>query len=48
MDNALVSYVKKHHGIIATVDTELKKRIRNFGSVISLANDRIILEPSKT
>lgn len=47
MDDALVSYVKKHHGIIATVDAELKKRIKIFGSVISLANDKIILEPSK-
>jgi len=35
-------------GIIATVDIDLKKRIRNFGgSILSLANDRIVLEPSK-
>ncbi len=47
VDDALVSYVKEHHGIIATVDTELKKQIKNFGSVVSLANDRIVLEPSK-
>jgi len=47
VDDALVSYVKEHHGIIATVDTELKKRIKNFGAVVSLANDRIVLEPSK-
>jgi rRNA-processing protein FCF1 len=47
VDDALVSYVKEHHGIIATVDMELKKRIKNFGSVISLSNDKIILEPSK-
>ncbi len=47
MDDALVSYMKKHHGMIATVDTELKKRIKNFGSIVSLANDRIVLEPSK-
>src|SRR5438309_10016907 len=47
VDDALVSYVKKHHGIIATVDTELKKSIKNFGSIVSLANDRIVLEPSK-
>src|SRR6266481_5627384 len=45
VDDALVSYVKKHHGIIATVDVELKKRIKNFGSVISLSNDKIVLEP---
>ena len=47
VDDALVLYVKKHHGIIATVDVELKKRLRNFGSIISLSNDKIILEPSK-
>lgn len=47
MDDALVFYVKEHHGIIATVDGELKKRVKNFGSVVSFANDRIILEPSK-
>ncbi len=47
VDDALVSYVKEHHGIIATVDTELKNRIKNLGFVMSLANDRIVLEPSK-
>lgn len=48
VDDAIVSYIKNHKGIIATVDTDLKKRIRNFGgSIISLANDRIVLEPSK-
>lgn len=48
VDNALVAYVKKNGGIIATVDMELKKRIReNRGSILSIANDRIILEPSK-
>ena len=39
--------MKAHHGIIATVDMELKKRVKNFGSVISLSNDKIVLEPSK-
>jgi len=48
VDNALVAYVKKKGGIIATIDIELKKRIReNGGSILSVANDRIILEPSK-
>ena len=50
VDDALVSYVKKNGGIVATIDSELKKRIKeNGGSVISLASDRIVLEPaSKT
>lgn len=48
VDDALVSYVQKNHGIIATIDAELKKRIKeNRGSILSMANDRIILEPSK-
>ena len=43
-----MSYIKNHKGIVATVDIDLKKRIRNFdGSILSLANDRIVLEPSK-
>ena len=47
VDNAIVSYIAKNKGIIATVDTDLKKRIRNFGgSILSLANNRIVLEPS--
>jgi len=48
VDDALVSHVKKNGGIIATIDIELKKRIREYGgSILSVANDRIILEPSK-
>ena len=48
VDDALVSHVKKNGGIIATIDIELKKRIREYGgSIMSVANDRIILEPSK-
>jgi rRNA-processing protein FCF1 len=40
--------VQKNHGIIATIDSELKRRIKeNGGSILSVANDRIILEPSK-
>jgi rRNA-processing protein FCF1 len=42
----LVSYIKIHEGIVATIDSELKKRIKNYGgSILSLANDRIVLEP---
>ena len=48
VDDALVSYVKEHGGIVATLDTELKMRIKkNGGSVLSVSNDKIVLEPSK-
>lgn len=48
VDDAIVSYVKQKKGIIATVDTYLKQRIRNFGgTVLSMANNRIVLETSK-
>jgi len=46
VDDALVYYVKEHGGIIATLDAELKARIKkNAGSVLSVSNDKIILEP---
>ncbi|MGB9002681.1 MAG: hypothetical protein WCC52_02625 [Nitrosotalea sp.] len=49
VDDALVSHVKKDGGIVATIDIELKRKIKeNGGTILSLANDRIILEPSKT
>lgn len=39
-------YVEKNGGLVATIDSELKGRIkRGGGSVISLASDRIVLEP---
>jgi len=42
----LISHTKIHKGMIATIDYELKKRIKKTGgSVLSLANDRIVLEP---
>ena len=48
VDDALVSYVKENGGIIATIDAELKSRIKKTGgSVISIASDKIVLEPSK-
>ena len=44
----MVSYVQKNRGIVATIDAELKRRIKeNGGSILSISNDRIILEPSK-
>ncbi len=42
-------YAKKNGGIIATIDIELKRRVKkNGGSIVSLASDRIVLEASKT
>ena len=49
VDDSLVSYVKKNGGIIATIDIALKNRIKETGgSVLSIANDKIVLESSKT
>jgi len=44
-DESLVSYVRENGGIIATVDKELKNKVKESGgSIISLSNDRIVLE----
>jgi len=44
----LVFYIKKNKGIVATLDAELKIRIKNNGgSILSVSNDKIVLEPSK-
>ena len=44
-DDALISHIKNHGGIIATMDKELKNKVKLLGaSVITLTNDRIILE----
>jgi len=48
VDDALVSYVEKNHGIVATIDIELKRRIKEKGgSILSVSNDRIVLDSSK-
>lgn len=48
VDESIISYTKKYGGIIATMDANLKHRIKEFGgSVISISNDKIVLEPSK-
>lgn len=40
--------MKENRGIVATIDAELKSRIKkNGGSVLSVSNDKIVLEPSK-
>ncbi len=44
-DKELINYVKNNGGIIGTMDKELKKEIKkNGGSIISISNDKIILE----
>jgi len=45
-DELLISYVKEHGGIIATLDKELKNKIKFLGGgIITLSNDRIVLVP---
>ena len=44
-DDAILDHIKNNRGIIATMDKELKNKVKNLGcSVISIANDRILLE----
>ena len=44
-DQAIIERVKKRGGIIATLDSELKNKIKSLGgSVMSLSNDKIVLE----
>lgn len=48
VDESIISYTKKYGGIIATMDIHLKRKIKENGSsVISVSNDKIVLEPSK-
>lgn len=44
-DQAIIEHVRKHGGITATMDKELKNKIKSLnGSVISFSNDKIVLE----
>ena len=44
-DNAIIEHVKKYGGTIATIDKELKSKIKNLGgSIMSFSNDKIVLE----
>ena len=44
-DQAIIERVRKRGGIIATIDNELKNKIKKLGgSVISFSNDKIVLE----
>ena len=44
-DDGILNFVKENGGIVATVDKELKNKIKDVGgSVLSLHNDKIVLE----
>ena len=44
-DQAIIDHVRNHGGIIATLDKQLKNKIKSLnGSVISFSNDKIVLE----
>jgi rRNA-processing protein FCF1 len=44
-DKELLDYVSNNKVIVATMDKELKKQIKNHGSsIMSFSNDRIVLE----
>ncbi len=44
-DQAIIEHVRKHGGITATMDKELKDKIKGLnGSVMSFSNDKIVLE----
>ena len=44
-DQTIIEHVRKHGGITATMDKELKNKIKSLnGSVMSFSNDKIVLE----
>ena len=44
-DKEILEYVQNNGGIVATLDKELKSKIKSSGgSIMSLSNDRIVLE----
>ncbi len=44
-DKELIDYVSDNNSIVATMDKDLKKQIKNHGSsIMSLSNDKIVLE----
>ena len=44
-EQAIIEHVRKHGGITATMDKELKDKIKSLnGSIISFSNDKIVLE----
>ena len=44
-DQAIIDHIKNHGGITATMDKELKNKIKSLnGSVMSFSSDKIVLE----
>lgn len=44
-DKSILEHVRKHGGIVGTLDKDLKEKAKQFGgSIVSLSNDRVILE----
>ena len=44
-DDGILSFVKENGGMVATIDKELKTKIKDVGgSVLSIHNDKIVLE----
>ncbi|MFB5611327.1 MAG: PIN domain-containing protein [Nitrosopumilaceae archaeon] len=44
-DDAIISFVKEHGGMIATMDKELKNKAKSLGaSIITFSSDRIVLD----
>ena len=44
-DEAILKRVREHRGIIATMDKELKSKIKSLGgSIMSFSNNKIVLE----
>jgi len=44
-DHGILDFIEKNGGMVATMDRELKSKIKNVGgSVLSIHNDKIVLE----
>ena len=44
-DSAILDYIKENRSIVATMDKELKNKIKQLGgSILSVHNDKIVLE----
>ena len=44
-DSAILDYIKENRCIVATMDKELKNKIKQLGgSILSIHNDKIVLE----
>ena len=44
-DSAILDYIKENRSIVATMDKELKNKIKQYdSSILSIHNDKIVLE----